>query len=508
MKLRLLASSDIHGMIFDESYANREKKEHGFLKLMATMKPYEKGHYLKIDNGDILEGTPLLDRYYQYHAKEMHPMAKAVSRAGYHFVNIGNHDLNYGPQVLQNYLRDCGATCLTGNLFYQGKCFGREYTLVKLDEHHTIALVGVLTHYITNWEKKENMVGIEVEDAFTFTKRTVAKIQACEKVQGIVVVYHGGFERDLVTGELHQSDTGENQAYRMCQEIPGIDVLITGHQHRSLHGVCGGKHITQTASQGAEFALIDWDLDKKEIAECLLPSTQMYTEKDAEAFLALEEETQNWLDESLAQVEGIDLEVHDEFMARVKKHPIISFINTVQREASGAQLSGNALFNGAIGFHQTITRRDVLATYVFPNTLVTFSVNGAFLRAYLEKSAAYFALRDGELSVSKEYGWPKPQHYNYDMVDGIEYTIDVAQARGKRIVSLCYQGKPVQADDVFTLVVSNYRASGGGDYDMFKSGKVIREDTREMATLITEYLLRHPHLQVQHEENIHVICSK
>lgn len=31
-----------------------------------------------------------------------------------------------------------------------------------------------------------------------------------------------------------ESLTGENQGYRMCSEIEGIDVLLTGHQHRSI----------------------------------------------------------------------------------------------------------------------------------------------------------------------------------------------------------------------------------------------------------------------------------
>lgn len=505
MALRILATSDIHGMVFSEKYATREKMNLGFLKTLATMKKYETGNLLKIDNGDILEGSPFLERYYHFHRQEMHPMASLMRKAGYDFVNIGNHDLNYGPHVLRQYLKDCETPCITGNLFYQGNCFGKEYTLTNTQEGHKIAIVGALTHYIRNWEKSENMVGIEVEDAFDFTRRVVDKIRKEEKVDGIVVVYHGGFERDLETGELHQTDSGENQAYRMCKEIEGIDVLITGHQHRSLCGMCHGKFISQTAAQGAEFVVIDWDINNKVITGKLIESSEEIDTDLAREFLTLEEETQLWLDTPLATVVEVDLEVKNEFEARVHKHPIISLINTIQKQASGAMLSGNALFNGAIGFHTQITMRDVLSTYMFPNTLVTFRVNGKFLKEYLEKSAAYFELREGELSVSKEYGWPKPQHYNYDMVDGVDYVIDVNCERGSRITSLIYQGKKVEDDDIFSLVVSNYRASGGGDYLMFKEAEIIKEDSREMTTLITEYLLAHPQLNVEHRQNIRVI---
>lgn len=508
MKIRILATSDIHGSMFPFSYSDKKEKDFGFLKLQATMKQYEEGNYLKIDNGDILEGTPFLDCYYHFDGKTPHPMALAVKQAKYNYLNLGNHDLNYGPKALFNYLNNSTIPCLTGNLKYKNKIIGQEYTLHRFDDQHQIAIIGVITHYITNWEKKENLLDFEVEDAFSFVKRVVKKIKEKENVQGIVVVYHGGFERDLESDELIQADTGENQASLMCKEIKGIDLMISGHQHRSLAGKVNGVHYTQTANLASEFAVIDWDLDKKEISQKLVPATKNYSKEDALPFINLEEKTQKWLDQELAEVVGVDLEVKDEFLARLHKHPIITLINTIQKEAMGTNLSGNALFNGAIGFHRHITMRDVLATYVYPNTLVSFEVDGKFIKAYLEKSASYFTYRDGKIGVSKEFGWPKPQHYNYDMVDGISYTINVACECGKRISELSYEGKPVKDDDIFTLTVSNYRASGGGDYLMFKKAKVIKEDTRNMANLIVAYLAKHPKLAINHQENIKVIYQK
>src|SRR5699024_11818519 len=57
-----------------------------------------------------------------------------------------------------------------------------------------------------------------------------------EKVDVVVVAYHGGFERDLDTGEPSEVLTGENQGYQLCMEVDGIDVLLTGHQHRQITG--------------------------------------------------------------------------------------------------------------------------------------------------------------------------------------------------------------------------------------------------------------------------------
>ena len=42
----------------------------------------------------------------------------------------------------------------------------------------------------------------------------------------VIVSYHGGFEKDLVTGEATELLTGENEGYELLQEVPGIDALL------------------------------------------------------------------------------------------------------------------------------------------------------------------------------------------------------------------------------------------------------------------------------------------
>ena len=41
----------------------------------------------------------------------------------------------------------------------------------------------------------------------------------------------------------------------MCEEIPGIDILISGHQHRSFATTSNGVHTTQTSANAAEIAI-------------------------------------------------------------------------------------------------------------------------------------------------------------------------------------------------------------------------------------------------------------
>lgn len=505
MKIRILASSDIHGAIMPYHYSDNKPSDRGFAKLKATMDRYTIPHTLRIDNGDILEGSPLLAYHYKKEQDKVNPMIACLNMAHYDYFNVGNHDLNYGQANLLAYIKAVKATCLCGNILYQGVPLGQKYLIHHFDENHKIALIGAVTDYLLHWEKAQNLAGFTILNAFDFIKATVAEIKEKEKVDGIVVVYHGGFECDPTTGIPTENLTGENVGYKICQEIKGIDLLLTGHQHRSLAGICHQVHYTQTTADAKEIALIDWDLQTHAINQKLIPVKEKADEALLTYFAPLESQVQKWLDEDIGEVKGVNLLIKDGFAARLHKHPVISLINEIQRSVTGADLAGNALFNEAIGFREKITMRDIVSTYVYPNTLVVFKINGRILKEYLEKAAEYFALKDGKITVAESFLEPKAKHYDYDMVDGITYTIKVSNVIGQRIIDLKYRGKDVKENDTFTLALSNYRASSGGDYFMFKKAEIVKEIQTDMVTLIADYLQSHRPLSLKHEENIKVI---
>ena len=89
------------------------------------------------------------------------------------------------------------------------------------------------------------------------------------------------------------------------------------------------------------------------------------------------------------------------------------------------------------GYGENITSRDVILNYPFPNTLAVIKINGAELKAALEKTADYFTLNeDNEIMIHPKYCIPKPQPYNYDMYEGIDYILDISKPVGERVVQL------------------------------------------------------------------------
>ncbi len=507
MKIQIFATSDVHGYIMPTRYSDRKLDSIGLTRIQSIIEKHRDANTLLIDNGDVLQGSPLNYFHSLFKENEVHPMAKAMLNMKYDYYNVGNHDFNFGKDALKNFIEDCGASCITGNIISEEIGLKKGYTIHRFDDEHAIALIGVATQYIPNWEIPEHIENVEFINAFDTVKEIVPFIKKNEDVQGIVVCYHGGFEKDLVTGEATEPLTGENLAYKMCAEIEGIDLLITGHQHRSIAGTCCGVATTQTGCNAKEVAQIVWDLDTKQIDTKLIPVTDEYNMSIAEDIMDEENQCQIWLDQPLGSLASGDLLVHDEFDARLHKHPVISFLNQVALDLSKAQISSMALFSGAKGFESKITMRDLVSTYLYPNTTIIKRMSAAQLKLYLEKAAEYFSVKDGEIIVTPSYVEPKPQHFNYDMVDGIEYTIVVNRPVGSRVTNILYKGEPINESDTFTFAMSNYRAAGGGNYYIVNECETIREIQTDMVEALAKYIKKNDPVVIEHHDNIHIIIE-
>lgn len=500
--LKIYITTDVHATLQTHSYADGSEQHRGLARYASALKAQRQHNtVLALDNGDILQGSPLMT-YFQKEVRAPHLLAEALNLIGIDYFNLGNHDFNYGKPILKQFLHDLNAPCLTSNITLDGVPFGQSQILVW--EGHSIGLIGVCTDYIPHWERPQHIEGMTFSDPIQIAKQELARLRP--QVELMIVMYHGGLERDPQNGEPTEKLTGENVGYALAQ-LEGIDLLVTGHQHRSIITTINKTLITQCAFNASEFAQVDVQFDSPLTLQAQLIKMKDFPQD--QAFLALiqewEAQTQRWLDQPVGQLQGHDYRIHDPFEARLHKHPLVSLINQIQLEASGAQLSGVSLFNDPVGFNASVTTRDLVSTYVYPNTLVVKQISGAQLKLYLEKCAEYFIVENGLVKVNPEYDSPKAQHFNYDMVDGINYTMKIANPVGQRVIELIYQNKPVLPDDSFSLVINNYRANGGGNFDMIVSCPTLSEINQDMTDIMASYFEAHPSLSPSHQNNIVII---
>lgn len=522
IEFNLLVTSDIHGHIYPTDYRTQEERQLGLAKL-ATLIKHERNKnadLMMLDNGDFIQGTPLASYVSSQPMEGIHPTIAVLNELGYDAAVVGNHEFNYGLNMLRKVVEDSHFPWLSAGIIEETSnrpAFGKPYIIRLFANGIKVAILGVTTHYIPNWEAAEHIKGLRFNDALETVKIWVAYIRKEENPDLLVVSYHGGFERDLVSGEAAERLTGENQAYAMCTEVEGIDVLITGHQHRLLEGEVGGVTVIQTGCNGQALGKISivfnleegkWVIKEKR-AELLWPGDATSTDKAVMALTQdIEMDTQTWLDQPIGQVIG-DMSISSALECRKADHPFIAFVNQVQMDAAGVAISNTSLLsNDSQGFSSTVTMREVLTNFIYPNTLTVLRLRGRDIRAALEQTAAYFQVGiDGEIEVNPAYLEPKAQHYNYDMWGGIEYELNAAKPVGERVIKLNRNGEPLEPEAEYDVVMNNYRASGGGDYEMYRDRPVRKEIAVEMAELVTNYLLKHGTIQASCDGKWKVIAD-
>ena len=116
-----------------------------------------------------------------------------------------------------------------------------------------------------------------------------------------------------------------------------------------------------------------------------MPDHADYTPEEAALFGRLNE----WLDHPIGHLSR-SLWPDDKLKMAMEGSSIADFFNQVQLWASGARVSCTCLANSVRGFDKNVTVRDVVATYVYPNTLKVLEVTGSILRQGLEQCARYF----------------------------------------------------------------------------------------------------------------------
>ena len=492
-KLTICFTSDVHGFFAPTDYAKSCRAATGLANCAAGF--VRDGNRLILDGGDTLQGSPFT--YWLYSRSEERSLlpARVMNLAGYDFLTLGNHDFNYGVPELERYLEALDARCLCANV--EGMRFVEKTAVVTLENGLRVGLTGVTSPFVPRWEKPENIEGLRFRPALDAAREALEELRA-QGAELTVCIYHGGFENDVDSGAV-LSRSGENEGWQICRELD-FDVLLTGHQHMPLENrTLFGTHVCQPPDKAKRWARVDVRVPETgapEIRSALCDAGED-TVQAIEVLLApYEAETAVFLDAPLGHLdtallpgEPLERALHGSWIA--------NFFNQVQLEASGAELSATCLANELRGFSEDVTVRDIVASYVFPNTLRTIRVDRTVLKAVLERSAEYFALDDeGRPRVSEDFLKPIVQHYNFDFLSGVEVTADLRRPAGDRIVSIRYAGKELPDGQVLTLCLNNYRASGAGGYEAYAGCEVVRDQPEEISELIIRYVDAHREIRV------------
>ncbi len=145
--------------------------------------------------------------------------------------------------------------------------------------------------------------------------------------------------------------------------------------------------------------------------------------------------------------------------------------------------------------------RDIVGNYIFPNTLVVLALSGRDIKDALELNASYFIIDDKNcVTVNPAFTTPKPEHYNYDMWEGINYRFNLQKDFGKRVEAVSYHGKPLDDEAIYQVVLNNYCASSR-NFTIFTNKSIVKEVQIDMVELISAYFEAHSPVEVNVTKN-------
>ncbi|KKK07660.1 bifunctional UDP-sugar hydrolase/5'-nucleotidase [Micromonospora sp. HK10] len=506
--LTVLGTSDTHGNVYnwdyyrDAEYDDSKQNDVGVAKLATLVNQIRAERTgkatLVLDAGDTIQGTPLATYYAKQEpitsTGETHPMANAMNVLRYDAVTLGNHEFNYGLPLLATWIDQLGFPALAANAINEktGKPAFLPYVIkeVRLGGHGApklkVGILGLTNPGVAIWDR----ANVEGRLVFADMVATAAKWVPVIRERGadlVIISAHGG---DSGTSSYGPELPNENPVALIAEQVPGIDAILFGHAHNEVpekfvtNKATGAQVLTSEPSKwGQRLTRMDFTLTRvkgrwqvvAKSATTLNTNTVVEDPAVLAAVRGQHAKTVGYVNTVVAR----SLEELSTVESRYKDTPILDFINHVQAEVVAAALAGTAyadlpVLSQASPFSRTavfpagdVRIRDVAGLYVYDNTLEAVVMTGAEVKAYLEYSAKYFKTwAAGQIIDLANINDPNVPDYNYDVISGLDYDIDIAKPVGQRITRLVLPGTdtPVAADAQFVVAVNNYRRSGGGNF--------------------------------------------
>ena len=509
--LTVLQTSDLHANLLPWDYARGVEGAWGLARVATRIRQIRATapNVLLLDGGDTIQGAPTGWLEARRPSGGPHFVAVAMNALGYDAMAVGNHEFNFGMAVLRRAQKDSSFPWLSANTRNggDGSAAFPEYVVKEIGGVR-VGVLGLTTPNIPGWEPVVNRPGLTWEDPIDTAKRLVPLLRGEKRCDVVVVLFHSGLEADPETGESNGTEH-ENRVVALAREVPGIDLILTGHTHRKLpltrvHGV----PVIQPGRWGEVLARVDLVVERAggkatvvEASGSLLPSDASVAVDPEIAAIAKRphERALAYLSEPLAIASG----PFPGGRARLEDTALLDLINETQLSATGADLSLTSLLPFRFDGWEAgpVTVRQVYALYPYENQLVVVEVDGTRLRGILEQAASYYGSaewRDGRLVLTPQAGMTP---YNFDVLQGASFRIDPTAPVGSRVKELRFKGLDVKAGDRFSLAVNSYRAQGSGGYASLKGTKVLRTYNDEIRELLVERLRKAGTIQPATDRN-------
>ncbi len=521
VKLKIIQSTDEHGAIFPYDFTDRRDISNSLAQVYSYIKEERAKpdqEVMLLSGGDIIQGTPAVYYYNFEKTNVSHLYADMMNFMKYDAGAVGNHDVETGHSVYDRFNKQIKFPWLAANAINSktGKPYFKPYAVFN-KKGIKIAVLGLITPHIPSWLPEKIWKGIEWEDMIKSAERWLQIINQKEKPDLVIGLFHSGV--DYAYGnQKADEDKNENASKLIAQRVPGFDIVFVGHDHK-------GWNYKEKNSLGEDVQILGATSSARDVSV-------------ANCTLIFDKENKTWKKEITGEiVESKNYKPDPEFMKKfskqfeeVKKYvsrpigsltetlyareaifgpaPFADFVNNIQLELTGAQIS----FTAPLSMNAKIDKGEVFTgtmfkLYRYENLLYTMQLSGKEVRDYLEFSYKLwynemkncddhllnFDKGDGDKIIyDKRNNTPllKNQYYNFDCAAGINYTVDLAKPVGERVTILSMaDGSKFDPGKKYKVAVNSYRGNGGGGHLVSGAG-IPKEELSKKVITSTEKDLR------------------
>ena len=388
-------------------------------------------------------------------------MIDLANAVGFDVAVPGNHEFDFGPDVLQERLAESNAAWLVGNIDYRGRRGfpGTRATTMIEKAGYRLGFLGLITPDTAEISASGESV------AFLPQAEVAAALAAELRATGA----------DLVIALTHNRTSADMDLLRRVRDI---DIVLGGHDHQLTAWYDGRQAILKSRSQGRNVGILNVTVDRVGGAPGVGPGgdgaggvvwTPNYdlrstagVEPDADvAAMVAAYEAQ--LDKELGQVIGRTETELDTRGPVVRSGEAVfgNLITDALLAATGADIAitnGGGIRGGRVYPPGTeLTPRMLLTELPFGKATVVLRLTGAQLSEALENGVSRAEQNDGR----------------FPQVAGLRFAFDVRRPPGSRITRAEAGGAPLQAGRVYRVATNDFMYTGGDGYTAFEFAEVL-----------------------------------
>jgi 5'-nucleotidase / UDP-sugar diphosphatase len=421
-------------------------------------------HHLTTVNGDFLSPSVMSSLV------KGAQMVTLFNTLGVDIVVFGNHEFDFGPEVTRQRMAESHFAWLGTNVLGpDGKPFGGAVaTMTRQVGTLTVGLFGVLTPETARLSSPGPTV------TFAPVVPTAQTAVAALRQVGA----------DVIIALTHLS-IAEDRA--LAQQVPGISVILGGHEHDPITWYEGGTLIHKSGYDAHYLGRIDLTIEKKVTEKgaqvTVIPSWRMIANRgvtpdpdvatDVARYMAtLDQE----LGQPLGQTQTVlnsqtgEVRTRETTMGNLIADALREVLQADVALVNGGGIRGNRLYEAGT----TLTRRDILQELPFGNPGVLIELSGADLLV---------ALENGVSQVENKAG-------RFPQVSGLRLTYNPGKPAGSRVLEVQIGGKMLDRTAAYRVATNDFLFKGGDGYSSFSTGKVLIDASGGtlMATTVMGYI--------------------